>query len=282
MIISNLFFSSFYLYRYRINNSWKEVQNEMNEADIAFINQHVSQLKHISIPNVLWKSIALKFQTPTSPTYDTQDVFALGIVDNDAEGEDGQGGNNNNVTLEVVATRNIRAFENVWLIQHVWTWQGGMAHAIESLSSSSNNEKGLFNAISNTVLPMNNNSPTKNVAAVVHQVEQVAQTYSVANENGEPVECWFLIDTLGCHLKEVSTLKKKNGIGIGINGEKGNGKGDNDDATCNVILTPAFIDIRTGIACSFIFPIRDMKEGDVVRLPSRSRVSLSPKKDAAE
>ena len=63
-------------------------------------------------------------------------------------------------------------------------------------------------------------------------------------------------------------------------GEASGGVNEDQDGElckCNVVLSPAFVDVRTGVACSIIFPIRDIAEGEVVRLPSRSRASLAPK-----
>jgi hypothetical protein len=264
--------------------SWEEsvAQDKVQPEDSTFILQHASQLQHLSIPNVLWSSVASKFRSTEHPVLDAQDVFALGIVNDDImHGTSTSCSGVGSTSLDVVATKSIHAFEGVWLIQHIWTWQDGMEEADRALS----NDDGLLAAVCGTVLPMQQEHV---VAAAVNKVCELAQCYSVAsgNENEETVQCWFLVDALGCHLREASIFQpsrvdgKDAGAGDEGVGEASGGVNEDQDGElckCNVVLSPAFVDVRTGVACSIIFPIRDIAEGEVVRLPSRSRASLAPK-----
>ena len=116
------------------------------------------------------------------------------------------------------------------------------------------------------MLPMLTQAGELRVASAMEKVRELAQAYSVASGgSAPPVQRWFLLDTLGCHLREAASSTS---AGVGVGGEE----------ECNVILSPAFVDVRTGFACSMLFPIRDMEEGELARLPSRSRASLAPPK----
>ena len=240
--------------------SWQERKEsqDVTQEDQDFIAMHASQFNHISVPNQLWCSIAQKCTHGTGTTLDAHEVFGLGIVA--GEGDDRQ--------LDVVANRDVRAFEQVWVIEHAWTWEGGLDSALRALSKEDGGEKNkLLQAVSGTVVPMRDGKglgATDWVDVVMAKVQTLYQSYAVGDGvEGNVKWCYFLPDLLGCHLVEAAT----NGTVVE----------QTEEVSCNVCLSPAFVDVRSGAACSFLFPVRDIPEGSVVRIPTGSRKSLAPK-----
>ena len=239
----------------------KEHEGTHAHKDIDFVALHASQLTHISVPNCLWNCVAQKMRDRNSIVIDAHRTFSLGIVAGEGDGR----------ILDIVANRKVRAFEDIFIVEHAWTWQeGGLSSARVALSKresaeSGTNQNRLLHAVWGTTLPMRNwkegvDVEESQIECVMQRVQNVYQSYAVGGEEGAATWCYFVPDLLGCHLQEV-----------------GGGSGEKAQKDPNVCLSPAFVDVRTGVACSFLFPIRDIAEGEVVRIPTGSRASLAPK-----
>ena len=189
-----------------------------------FLNAHAAQLKALNVPRGLWGTLASKLGVLEAGAQDVLDMGSCVAVQHSGDG------------YGVVATKDLIEFEQIWMLDHVWSFEG-VQQAVLQLAVV----PGLLENLIGQLLI---SDLKEDLHEQWHQVLSCAITkcsaYTVASADGESsVAQNYVLDIVGSHLTR-----------------------NDDDPVAHV--SGVFVNCFTQQAYSLCWPVRACAAGEYV------------------